>query len=893
MNPFSLPVRRPVATSMLFVGVLLLGLIAWQRIPVELLPPVSGEELFVNFFRPGSEPEVVEREILLPLQARVASLPDVEETWAEITGSGGTFQVRFKPGADLKVREIELRRVAAELTRAQPFGTSINVNAMDLRTISRFVMFVQVTGMEDRTSLLDFVDQQITPRLGAVEGISTVQSGGGAPREMTVTIDPDRCAALNIQPNQVVATLARSVQRLTFLGRADSEAGRSAVVLDGRPRGVVSLAETRITPDRPVLLRHVADVELGTGREQIRFRVNGKPTVGVVLFQDKGANLVRLGRALRQRLDELREEFRPFGIDFVINFDAAELVEDQLNRLKRLALSGFGIALIVLFLFLRQWRAVGVVAVAVPTSLLAALALLFLAGQSLNLITLFGLAVGIGMLVDNSIVVYEAVQRQLEHGADPDLAAEIGIRRTVRAILTATLTNAVVFLPLAFVDIESAITRSLLQVMALAILLPMAGSVLVAVGLVPLLARRLAAPAAVARLEAIRRRREQFGGLVAPERMRELFIGLLTVALRRPGVWVTALIAVVLVTLIIAMPLVLVTSAAQEAPEENPVRISVDIASGGSLDRAVGVFERLEQAAMALEGVELVESVVQEDNGSLTVHLPDRDERPDNLNAGRVRTAVRQATRELQGVEILANQGGFGGGGSGRGGGNGGLASLLGQGPASVVLSGPDARQLNALAQELEYQLESIPEIEQANVEAGTGQEELRVIPKPSALTAFGLTADQVLPLLNVVRREGVELRVGFTLHDGREIPLAVRREPSRHRVQDDLRALRLSTGAGVLPLGALADVRRMPPPPAILHHNGRREISIAYTLSPDVPKTGNARRALDDQIANALQDVHRPVGYSLETPDEDESFSWFRRLLVPVLLLLPLPSSP
>ena len=370
MNPFSLPVRRPVATSMLFIGLFVVGWIAWLRIPVELIPAVSGEELFVSFNRPGSEPDVVEREILLPLEARVAELAGVEETWAEVRGAAGSFSVRFQPGTDLKIRELELRRLASELVREQPQGTTIDVDSQDLTVISRFAMFVQVLGMEDRNALLDFVEERVQPRLAAVNGTSRVLAGGGAPKEVTVLVDPDRCAAEGILPEQVTAAIARSVRRLRFLGGVEDDAGRSAVLLDGRPRGVVSLAETRIVPDRPTLLRHVADVDIGTGREEMLFRVNGQSTVAMVVFQEEGANLIRLGRDLRFKLDELREEFRDYGLDFVINFDAAELVEEQLDRLKRLAVTGFLIALAVLFLFLRQFRAVAVVAVAVPASLL-------------------------------------------------------------------------------------------------------------------------------------------------------------------------------------------------------------------------------------------------------------------------------------------------------------------------------------------------------------------------------------------------------------------------------------------------------------------------------------------------------------------------------------------
>jgi len=885
MSWFRLPVQRPVATSMLFAAIVLLGVIGWQKIPVELFPGLAGDQLYVSFFRPGSEPEVVEREILLPLEARVSELPGMEESWGEVRGSGGNVTVRFEPGTDIKVRELEIQRLAAELTRAQPQGTAINVNAQDLAMLSRFVMIVQVAGGEDIDALHTLVDERIQPRLAAVTGVSSVLTGGGAPLEITVRVDPERCAAMGITPPDITASLARSVQRLTFLGGLEDETGRTAVILDGRPRGVRSLGESRVVPNKPVLVHHVAEVDYGTGREDLLFRINGKPSVGLIVFQEEGANLVSLGRELRDRLEELRTEYSTFGIEFVMGFDAAELVEKQIDRLKKLGLSGFLIALVVLFLFLRHLQAVSVVAVAVPVSLLAALALLFVGNLSLNLITLFGLAVGIGMLVDNSIVVYEAVQRQLEHGASPDEAAAEGIRRTVRAIVAATATTAIVFLPIAYAA-ESTMVRGLLNMLATAILLPLASSLLVAVGLVPLLARRLAAPAAISRLHARKNRRESFAGLVLPDRGRELFSGFLKVALRRPALWLVVVFSAVIFTVIVALPLVVVMMGGEEPREADEVRLTVDVPRGESLDAIKEGFASLEKAALDLEGVEYVESVIQEDSGSLTVKFEEKDKRPEDLTAPRVRKVLRDAAEALMGFNIRTAES-SGSGGSERGGGTG---SLFGTGPAEIVLSGPDVRKMTDLATAVKDRLESVPEIGRHGVwiSGRGGQAEIRVTPDEFILTQLGLSPDQVLPALSLIRREGTAMRTGFILTDGREIPLTVRIKEDQPRLaRRKIEDLRLSTPIGVMSLGALAEAHKMPPPPTIFHHNGRREVSVYYRFNDRAPGAGPARQALEEQILSMVRDVHRPAGYTVEAQGEDESTSWFKRVLVPIILLL------
>lgn len=473
---FDAPVRRPVATAMVFVALAILGVIAWRRAPVELVPPLTGDTINVNFTRPGSEPELVERELLAPLEARVSELTGVRETRSEIRGATGELRVTLAKGADLRTRELELRQIAADVARTQPRGTVIDVNTFDLSLISPIVLWVHVTGGDDQNALRDLVDQRIAPRLISVPGVGQVQTGGGAPREARVEIDPDRCAALGVRPEQVVQALSTAVGRLQYVGGADGPSGRVSVVVDARPRGEASLADLSVDSARGVRLRHVAQVAVTTGRQDVLFRVNGRPSVGLVIFKEQSANLVRLGRDLRARLAQIKDEFRVYGLDFVVGFDAAQLVERQIDRLKGLALSGFVIAILVLVLFLRQPRAVLVVAISAPVSLLAALAFLFVAGQSINLITLFGLAVAIGMLVDNSIVVYEATQRMLERGAGPQRAAEEAVRRTLRAIIAATVTNVVVFVPLLFVDLGTTGLGEFIPILALAYTVPQLAS---------------------------------------------------------------------------------------------------------------------------------------------------------------------------------------------------------------------------------------------------------------------------------------------------------------------------------------------------------------------------------------------------------------------------------
>ena len=331
-------------------------------------------------------------------------------------------------------------------------------------------------------------------------------------------------------------------------------------------------------------------------------------------------------------------------------------------------------------------------------------------------------------------------------------------------------------------------------------------------------------------------------------------------------------------------------SVTQEAPEADAVQLATRFSAGqGSIEAASEAMRRLERAVLDLEGVDTVEATIQEDGGSLTVQLVDRADRPTGFSAERVRTVVREAAREVQGLEVLRPGEDQMGGGGGGGGGQGGLGGLLGGSPAEVVVSGPHSEQLETLAENIKTRLESMPQVSVAFMSSRPGMEEIWVEPNHRAFEAFGLTLDQVLPVLSLAGREGERMQTGFVLPNGRELPVVVERKNARRSrgASGDLSRLRVQTDAGVVPIMALASMRRMPAPPMIAHHNGRRELAVLYRLSRDVPDTGPNRRAIEEQIAAAVRSVPRPTGFTVETPGQDDATSWFRRIIVPVVLLL------
>ena len=248
MSFLMLSIHRPVAVAMFFIGIILLGGIAWQKIPVELFPRLVGSEININFYRPGSNPEVIEREILLPLQAQISTMSGIAETRGQIRGSNGQFTVRFEPKIDIKIREFELQRTITEVQRNQPHGTSLTVTSTGTQAISELAMVLYIVGKnnDSKNALYDITDQMIAPRFASMSGVSQAMAVGGSKPQVTVTVDPVRTTALGLTVDSVVTMVRNTLGRAQYTGSMNSEKGQTSVVLDGSPMGLHSLSNSRI-----------------------------------------------------------------------------------------------------------------------------------------------------------------------------------------------------------------------------------------------------------------------------------------------------------------------------------------------------------------------------------------------------------------------------------------------------------------------------------------------------------------------------------------------------------------------------------------------------------------------------------------------------------------------
>lgn len=878
---------------MLFLAMVILGTVGISRMPVELYPSLQGNQIFITYSRIGSTPEIVEREIFLPLSSRIRGLGGVTRTQASISNSTGSLMVTFHALTNIKIREREIKEIASTLQRQQdPGSTVITVRrpGLDSGDVPVMRMLVTAEGLH-ADAIFDLASDRVQPRIASVPGVSDARLLGGGGRQVNIFVDPDKATSLGISLGNIRGAIENSLGRVQSVGTMESGSGRTSVVVDGQVDSLSHLRGTRIDPARGVKLADISTIELGYAVGETRLRYNGKSAVSLQVFQEQGSNLIDVGKAVEQRVREVRREIQNIGLDLVITQNEANSLDEKIVRVYMLGAIGLAIALVVLFLFLRRWRAVMVVGISVPVSITFALAGLYLLGQSINLLTLFGLTMAIGLLVDNSVVVYESILRGIERGRSAVQATRIGLRKTVRAIVAASLTTTIVFVPVFIVGLEDPFLQQMFSTLAIAVVLPVIASMLVAIGLVPLLAHKLAAPAALKRIQQRRAARELRGGLRSPDVSKILLSGFAAKAIRHPASWVAATIIMVAVTLLVTLffQLIAAGQVGGDADQANDVEVAIQVREDkrAELDEIEHEVAIIEEHLLKKEGVASIQSSVSAEDVNLHISFVDLKDRPLNFRASDFQELVNSIITS-EGMIVLQHIGlrrGFYGyyGGGGYGGG------FFGGGEKQVILSGPNPNTLFDVAHEVEARLKEHPYVQTAQVSVQQGGPELIIEPNRSALDAFGLTLQQAMSFVDLSGRGTQATSIRYPLSNGREIPIYIELESAGEKTLAlrELRELRVQTPKGVLPVSALASVRKGPPPVTITYTNGRREMPVFYRLDRDVPESGPTRIDIENQIEEFIHEIPLPAGYVLDTPSEAEQFNYVQKLILPVLGLL------
>ncbi|MDY4339740.1 efflux RND transporter permease subunit [Xanthomonas sp. LF07-6] len=852
MSVAEFSIRRPVTTIMCFVSLVVVGLIAAFRLPLEALPDISAPFLFVQLPYTGSTPDEVERNLVRPTEEALATMTGIKRMRSTATADGANIFIEFSDwDRDIAIAASDARE-RIDAIRADLPADLRRYNVFKWSSSDQPVLKVRLAGAADLTGAYDMLDREFKRRLERIPGVAKVSVSGAPPNEVEIAIAPDRLSAHNLSLNQLSERLGKLNFSLSA-GQIDDNGQRLRVQPVGELRDLQELRDLVIDA-KGLRLGDIAEVRLKPTRMSYGRRLDGRPAVGLDVFKERSANLVEVSRAVLAEVEQIRKQPALSDVQIKVIDNQGKAVTSSLAELAEAGAVGLLLSVTVLFFFLRHWPSTLMVTLAIPICFAITLGFMYFAGVTLNILTMMGLLLAVGMLVDNAVVVVESIYQERERMPDqPQRASILGTRNVAIALSAGTLCHCIVFLPNLFGETNN-ISIFMSQI-AITISVSLLASWLVAVSLIPMLSARMRTPALL----------HSPHGLIP--RLQRRYARVLAWSLAHRG-W--SVCAIVLISALSVIPMLQTKKDMFGGDGGEQVFIGYQWKGAYTREQMAEEVTRLERfidARRAQYHVTQVYSWFSEEEGSsttLTVDLKQVRDLPALME--RIRKELPRSAR------VDFHVGNSNGGDGGNGGGQ----------TVQVQLVGDSTEALRALADDVVPLLARRKELRDVRVDSGDRSAELTVRVDRERAAAFGFSAEQVASFVGLALR-GASLRE--FRHGDNEVPVWVRFAGAEQTSPEDLDSFNVRTQDGrSVPLLSLVETQPRAAATQIARTNRQTTLTITANLGAKVTAP-EAKQAIED----TLNAVSFPVGYrySFDGADGQDDDQASKQMLFNLLIAL------
>lgn len=870
-------IRHPIGTITLSTVAIVLGTIFLGRLSIDLLPPIVYPQIRASVSNPGVAPEVMEETIAKPLEAALATTEDLEHIESEIQEGRVGLDLHFRHGTDI---DFALQDASKNLDRAR---ASLPEEA-EPPTIFKFdpaqIPVYEVgfsSSTRDLIDLRDWVDNRLRPQLLTIQGVASVDVSGGLEREVQVILDQERLRSYGLSVSQVIAVLRA--------GNQDVAAGRVTSIdreVVGKTAGkFTSVDQIRALPlnlegGQRIPLSEIATIR-DTNREQrLWARLDGIPAVKLSIRKQPDANTVAVADGVAKELDDLvASGFVPRDIQHEVIENQADFIQDSIASVRSAALLGGFLAMLVVLLFLGSLRKTFVIGITIPLAILATFIMMGLGGLTLNIMSLGGLALGVGILLDNSIVMLENIFRHREEGnEDPELAAYAGAGEVQSAVIASTTTNLAAVVPFLMISGLSALLfRELILTISFAILASLAAALTLVPTLSALVAKvRFSSGVAESRpLRAVER---------GMGRARGLYRRYAPLAVRRRGLVLGgAVAALVLVFLLIR------GQGSEFLPQvdDGNAGVFLRLPPGASAEETNRVAMEVEEIVRGMPHVEHVFTTAggflfggstseRAGRGSMTISLARASERDMSADEWVQELEARIEERGFPGASVFVRPPRIRG-----------LRTSVSDDPVAISIRGDELAELQRLGEEVILAIEDIPGLENLEPSSEEASPQVNIELDRERAASLGLDVAEVGQTL----RTALDGTIATRYTEGnREYDVRVMLPRERFTSPEDLLSVALfpPVFAGGTPvyLRDVATVETGLGPTSILREEQNRALRIEGDVLTEVASIG----AVDDSIRARLADLELPDGYGIVIGGEAEATRENNRQLSIVALL-------
>lgn len=866
---------------MLFLGLTLLGYISYKNLLYELYPSVELPVMIVRVdSRLDVTPTYVERHALIPIEGAIGTLEGIESIDSYADHRSGTIFITYKDNTNIKYAYLKLEQKIEAIRSTLDEEFVVNVLKVDTRQISNQFMDLEVRGTGGSDRIRNIVDKTILDKLESVDGIASVEVFGGREKTIEIILNEQATEAYGLTPSMISNLISQNNQQRVFVGQVVDNKKKLFVNVTAENSKLSHLENIVVNSIGPVRLKDVAEIYFGVKEESSYSRVNGKESVTLRLIRGSQVNLIELSNSVKQTIQKLNSGLTSQDIDIIIQRNVADDMEENIDNIIELALIGGLLAIIILWIFLRNIKLVVTIGLAIPISIFTAFNFFYAYDISINSLTLIGMALAIGMLLDNSIVVLENIYRLRNNGYSNDDAVVKGTTQVWRSIIAATLTTVTVFLP--FVFSSNFLVRTFGLHIGVSIISTLLVSLLLALLLIPIITHSFFKRSANNNFSA--------ANINLNQRLIQIYVVLLKASMRFPVRTIVSAVIIFFASIFIAFAISINST---EEVETNSLNLYIEMPQGSSLELSDETAKEVESRLFDLAEKEEIISKVYEDQSTITINLKENFEDINQKDLASIKEEIQAKVKGIGRAEISfdepqSSQRFRGGAGAAMG---GRFERMMGIGSQSerIVLKGNNYNQMISAAEDIQYYLENLSSVRRARVSVAGERPEIHLHFDPELMSRYGISLNSVVSELSTFRSE---FSSNTTFKEGtEEYDITIRtnsEEENSDKNSEDLRKLKIVGNSNTkYELREVAKIIYANGMSSINRVNQEKQVEITYRLLSEV----NDSRELQDQARAEIDDlvasINIPSGIAIEVlHDENEYDEYYFLIAVAILLI-------
>ncbi|PAV31324.1 acriflavin resistance protein [Virgibacillus profundi] len=841
-------VKRPVGVIMIVLAIIALGIVSMRSLTIDLFPKIDLPVAVVATSYQDAAPQEVENLISRPIESAVSTVEGIETVQSQSQSGSSLVLMMFANGTDLDQALLDVRESVDQVKGLLPDRAG-EPSIMRFNPDQLPVIWVGLTG-KDTPALTEIADEQVVPFFERQGGVGSVTVEGGKEREIQLILDQAKLQQYGVNAQTIMQSL-RSGNQSASVGNVEKGNKDLQLRVTGEFESIEDIKQTLVqtSAGATIQIEDVAEVNDTFKDSSSLTLVNGKPSLVLSILKKTDSNTVEVAQNVIAGMDEIKENL-PGDVNLEVIIDTSEFIQMSIDSVVQNILIGGAISIFVLLLFLKSVRATIVIGLSIPIAIISTFALLYFTGETLNILTLGGLALGLGMMVDSSIVILENIYSYRQRGYSLFESATKGASELAPAVIASTTTTLVVFLPIVYVE---GIASDMFTPLALAVSFSLIASLVVAVTLVPMLSSKLLSKA----MEDSGRRYwfDQFLGWVNSKYKRVLK-------------WVLkhrkTTIAGTVIAIVASLALIpLIGAEFIPAADQGQMEIRVETDAGSSLDHTTEIVEKVNEKLTPYESVMETNYVTVGGGGfamggggnsaTYTIQLPPPAER-DKTTTDIVQD-IDNDLQDIPGAEITVSS----------------MDAGMGMGdPIQIQLNGPEHEVLRELSGQIVEEISSVDGVYNPESGASDGVPQMNIVINDDRAAMYGLTQEQILGQIQMQFTGQVATQFR---EEGQEMDVTLLYPEDERSTISDLQDMKIQSSQGAaIPLEEVAELKEMSGPVALQRQNQQPQMNVtSQVVDRDLA-------SVVTDVENTLDGMQLPEGYSYEiggqAQDMAESFA-------------------